>query len=160
MDPQVPALLKRLVIMGGHYAHRLGDVPLAEWNIRLDPHAAAIVFRSPVDIQAVGLEVTQQVAMDAAAVRARLDAPLLRPVRDFADIYFEHADRIVFHDPLAALTIFDDQVCTFERGQVTVELSSERRQDFTHWQPGEGRHRVAATVDSGRFFQQFFAVFA
>jgi inosine-uridine nucleoside N-ribohydrolase len=160
MDPELPALLKRVVMMGGRYVNRVGGIPTLEWNIMLDPHSASRVFSSPVDIRAIGLEVTHQVVMEPTAVRQQFDAPLLRPVRDFAEVWFEQVNRIVFHDPLAALTIFDAQVCSFERGQVDVELTSPALLGFTHWRVGEGRHQVAASVDPKRFFEQFFSVFA
>jgi inosine-uridine nucleoside N-ribohydrolase len=161
VDPEIPELLKELVIMGGRFANRLADIPDVEWNILNDPHAAALVFNSPVEIRAVGLEATHQVTMDPAAVRAQFEAPLLQPVRDFAEVWFERVGRLIFHDPLAALTIFDDDICEFERGHVDVELAATPRlQGFTHWTPGEGRHQVAVSVKGDRFFDRFFAVFA
>jgi inosine-uridine nucleoside N-ribohydrolase len=161
LDPEVPALLQRLVLMGGYYANRLAGIGPCEHNFRCDPHAAARVFMSPVPITAVGLEVTSQLRMDACQVRARFAADLLRPVLDFAEIWFRERQEIVFHDPLAATVIFDEPICTFERGQVELELASERLRGFSHWTPGgpDARHAVAVTVDSARFFERFFGVF-
>ncbi|NPV68415.1 MAG: nucleoside hydrolase [Anaerolineae bacterium] len=159
-DPEIPTLLKGMVMMGGRFVNPIPDLPLTEWNIMLDPHAAAIVFKSPVPIRAVGLDVTLQVAMDPVAVRRQFNTPLLRPVLDFAEIWFEERDRIIFHDPLAGLTIFEPDLCRFESGRIDVELVSERLLGLTYWQPGgEGRHQIATTVDSARFFERFFSVF-
>jgi purine nucleosidase len=161
IDPEIPALLKNLVMMGGHFANRFGGWGPLEWNIILDPHAAQRVFQSPVAIRAVGTEITSQVTMPAQEVRERFQVGLLRPVRDFAEVWFEERDLITFHDPLAAVSIFDEDVCAFERGTASVELTSERLQGFTHWQrDGNGRHEVAVSVDPARFFAHFFAVFA
>ena len=44
MEPALPTLLRRLVIMGGAYDYRGNTNPVAEWNIRVDPEAAAEVF--------------------------------------------------------------------------------------------------------------------
>jgi purine nucleosidase len=43
-EPALPTLLRRLVIMGGAYDYRGNTNPVAEWNIAVDPEAAAEVF--------------------------------------------------------------------------------------------------------------------
>lgn len=162
MDPEIPSLLKGMVTMGGKYANILPDIPLREWNAVQDPYATAIVYRHRMNVhRLVGLDVTCQVIMDAKAVAKRFQSPLLKPVLDFAKVWFHHVDRIVFHDPLAAVTIFDDAICQFTPGKVSVELTSKRLLGLTHWEPDavEGQHEVALSVDPERFFDHFFSVF-
>jgi purine nucleosidase len=159
VDPQIPSLLKSLVMMIGIFTNRLPNEGPLEWNAICDPHAAAMVFRTPVTPhRSIGLDVTCQVVMDVEGVRARFQTGLLRPVLDFAEVWFQQRNHIVFHDPLAATTLFDDQICGFERGTVTVELAASPVQGLTYWQAGAGPHEVALTVDSGRFFDHFFGV--
>ena len=43
-EPALPRLLRRLVIMGGAFGYRGNTTPVAEWNISVDPEAAAEVF--------------------------------------------------------------------------------------------------------------------
>lgn len=43
-EPSLPTLLRRLVIMGGAFDYRGNTTPVAEWNISVDPEAAAEVF--------------------------------------------------------------------------------------------------------------------
>jgi purine nucleosidase len=43
-EPSLPRLLKRLVIMGGAFDYRGNTTPVAEWNVSVDPEAAAEVF--------------------------------------------------------------------------------------------------------------------
>src|SRR5215207_10087346 len=43
-EPALPKLLRRLVIMGGSFDYRGNTTPVAEWNISVDPEAAAEVF--------------------------------------------------------------------------------------------------------------------
>jgi len=72
-EPALPTLLRLLVIMGGAYDYRGNTNPVAEWNISVDPEAAAEVFASwasAADIQrrqslpiVCGLDLTQKVAM-------------------------------------------------------------------------------------------------
>ena len=159
IDPEIPALLKGLVMMVGVFTNRL-DRPL-EWNAICDPHAAAMVYRAPVQVhRSIGLDVTTQVQMDAAEVRRRFSHGLLRPVLDFAEVWFREHPTVTFHDPLAAVTLFDDGVCAFARGTVDVELSTPELTGQTRWQAGSGPHEIALTVDSARFFDQYFSVFA
>jgi purine nucleosidase len=72
MEPALPTLLRRLVIMGGAYDHIGNTTPAAEWNIAFDPEAAAEVFAawSPSEDVApqslpvlCGLDVTRQIAL-------------------------------------------------------------------------------------------------
>ncbi len=161
LDPEIPRLLKGLVMMGGVFTNRLAWAGPLEWNAIGDPHATAIVYRHAVAVhRSIGLDVTCQVVLPAAEVRRRFTAPLLRPVLDFAEVWFRHADRITFHDPLAAATIFNDDICGFERGQVEVELTSPRLYGMTHWQgKADGPHEVALQVKPEAFFTEFFSVF-
>jgi inosine-uridine nucleoside N-ribohydrolase len=134
-----------------------------EWNAALDPHAADIVYRAPVPLhRSIGLDVTARVQMDAQQVRERFQAPLLRPVLDFAEVWFSgNATHTTFHDPLAATTIFNDDICVFERGTVDIETDSKRLRGFTHFIPdhASGKHEIAVEVDADRFFKYYFEVF-
>lgn len=167
VDAEIPSLLKGLVMMCGVFTNRQAGVGPLEWNAMLDPVATAIVYRSLVKIhRSIGLDVTTQVTMPAAEVRNRFQTPLLRPVLDFAEVWFQHANQITFHDPLAAATIFDDELCTFERGRVDVELKSERLLGMTHWSGANinlptaaGPHEIALGVKPQRFIDHYFSMF-
>ena len=160
-DPDVARLLKGFVMMGGVFTNRLAGAGPLEWNAMGDPHATSIVYKAPVQVhRSIGLDVTCQVTMPADEVNKRFSHPLLMPVRDFAQVWFHHAGGITFHDPLAAVTVFDPEVCKFERGQVEVELLSQHLSGFTHWRSDDtGPHEVALQVNPGKFFNAFFSVF-
>lgn len=158
IDPEIPKLLKGLVMMAGSFWSGVNNG--LEWNVILDPHAAEIVYRADCQIhRSVGLDVTTQVTMPAPGVRARFQIGLLRPVLDFAEVWFKERDVITFHDPLAATTIFDDTICQFSRGQVTIELDDKDALGKTHWQQGQGKHEVATGVSDSRFFDHYFGFF-
>jgi inosine-uridine nucleoside N-ribohydrolase len=162
VDPEIPSLLKQLVMMCGVFTDHLPRrADKREWNALLDPHATAIVYRTVAPVhRSLGLDVTTQVVMPAAEVRERFQTPLLEPVLDFAEIWFAERPSLTFHDPLAAVSIFDDQVCRFERGRVTVEVDDPALQGRTDWQPDAGGpHQVALAVDADRFFADYFGVF-
>lgn len=159
LDPEIPGLLKGLVSMAGCFdGHELVG---QEWNVLLDPHAAAMVYRARAPgHRSVGLDVTLQVSMDAAEVRERFRSGLLRPVLDFAEVWFRERDRVTFHDPLAAAVVFDDGICGFDRGVVTVDLDGSDLGDVHMSRDGGATHEVAATVDTARFFSHYFDVVA
>lgn len=161
IDPEIPRLLKRLVMMCGVFTNRLAGVGPLEWNAIGDPHATAVVYQSQAPVhRSIGLDVTCQVQMPAENVRQRFKNGLLRPVLDFAEVWFRGVDTITFHDPLAATTVFDGQICSFARGGVEVELLSQRTMGMTHWGPDEkGPHEAALAVDSERFFKHYFSYF-
>ncbi len=158
VDPEIPALLKSLVMMCGVF---LEDAPMAEWNARVDPHAAAIVYRASVPIhRSIGLDVTTQVSMPQKIVRNYFQRGTLRMVLHFAEVYFAHRERIVFHDPLAAATLFDDSICTFDRGTVKVKIDTTPLSGQTEWQEDRfGPHEVAISVQPKVFFEHYFSVF-
>ena len=162
IDPEIPSLLKGLVMMCGVFTSCLPGVGPLEWNAIGDPHATAIVYETTVHVhRSVGLDVTCQVTMDAKQIREEFRFGLLQPLVDFAEVWFDQAKRITFHDPLAAATIFDDQVCVFEKGNVRIELMSDKLKGFTYWKPSDSNamHEIALKVDKARFFEQYFSVF-
>ncbi len=162
IDPEIPRLLKDVVSMAGVYTNRYAGLPPVEWNVTLDPHAAAIVFRAPVaSHRIVGLDVTHLVTMEADEVRKRFAHPLLGIVLDFAEVWFADRPIITFHDPLAGASIFDESLVTFERGGVIdVETKSDWVKGMCFWLPDpNGRHEVGMHADAGRFFKHYFSVF-
>ena len=67
--PEVSGKVRELVVMGGA-CFELGNVtPAAEFNMHVDPHAAAIVFDSGIPITMIPLDVTHQLVSTPAAPR-------------------------------------------------------------------------------------------
>lgn len=153
-DPEIPSLLAGLMLMGGSYWSGVRD--FSEWNAILDPHATAMVYRTAVNPhRSVGLDVTTQVRLSPDEVRQRFSQGLLRPVMDFAEVWFTERGNMTLHDPLAAACLFDSEICDFSSGQVSVNLDDAPGQ--TSWQAGaDGPHEVATSVDVERFFAHYF----
>lgn len=159
VDPEIPALLKRLVIMCGVFAYKYqGDSCLSEWNARCDPHATAMVYNAPVkNIVSVGLDVTGQVVMEKDEIINRFNTDLLKVVLDFSGILDNTRKSIVYHDPLAAAVIFNREICDFKRGNVEVEIGNNRLEGLTYWKEDEnGKNDVAFGVNKEMFLDHFF----
>ncbi len=163
IDPEIPGLLKGLVMMCGRFHDPVpqGYSPV-EWNALVDAHATSIVYRCRVPVhRSVGTDVTSKVAMDADTFRRTFrDIPLFAPVLAWAEIWFREWGSTVFHDPLAAATIFDAGLCAFTRGTVSIDLGEGPAQGSTMWCPGppESPHEVAAGVDAEAFFRNYLSV--
>ncbi len=162
LDPEIPKLLKSVVMMIGTFSHPFDRVRRpVEWNAYLDPHAAAIVFNTPeLRSTSIGLDVTTQCTMEAGECRRKLKGGALEVVRDAAEVWFKRAPILTFHDPLAATAIFEPDVMTYRHGRVSVELQSDTLAGMTVWD-GEDKaqlHTIAVEVDSDAFFQDFFTI--
>jgi purine nucleosidase len=68
--PEIAGSIGELVVMGGA-CFELGNVsPAAEFNIHVDPHAAALVFESGIPITMIPLDVTHQLLSTPARLAA------------------------------------------------------------------------------------------
>jgi len=162
-DPEIPALLKGLVMMCGRFFDPVpkGYSPV-EWNAVVDAHASAIVYRAGVDLhRSVGLDVTSQVSMSREEFRSTFrSTPLFEPILAWAEIWFKDWPVTTYHDPLAAATIFEPDLCTYRSGKVSVCLDPGENFGGTLFEAEghETAHSVAASVDAGRFFDHYKSV--
>ena len=156
--PDAPSLLKQAVLMCGEFFRKLPAWGEAEWNSLCDPYAAAIVYGARgLKLRSVGLDVTCLVQMERDEVIRRFSTPILAVVRDFAKAWFDRYDRVTFHDPLAAVSIFAPEVMDYAAGEVAVELQSARAMGRTYFAPSEGgRHEVGQSVRADAFFAEYF----
>ncbi|MCM6772319.1 nucleoside hydrolase [Nocardia sp. CDC159] len=118
IEPELPRLLGRLVVMGGAFNHPGNTTPTNEWNVHVDPEAWKEVFdafaaappqRRPL---VCGLDVTETVEMhpvhltrlaeradslpvqevsevDTPGTRSKASNPIVRFVTDAVRFYFE-----------------------------------------------------------------------
>lgn len=162
-DPEIPSLLKGLVMMCGQFSSSgPHDSMEAEWNAGGDPQATAIAYQSRVRVhRSIGLDVTRRVSMAAGEFQKTFrGSRAFRPVLDFSEVFFREGHLATFHDPLAAATIFDDTLCRFERGTVEVDLAAGVTCGRTLWTPGDGYspHEVAVDTEPFRFFEHLRSV--
>src|SRR5215211_3159053 len=158
--PGIAELLAGLVMMGGNFDEAGPEAGRIEWNIAGDLLASEITYKTPVRLhRSLGLNVTQKVMMSADDIHEKFKAPLLRPVLDMAEFWFAgFYPFITYHHPLAAATIFEPDLCSYQQG--TVTLDNTDKPGKTIWQPGgpDAPHQVAMTVAVDRYFEHFFNV--
>jgi inosine-uridine nucleoside N-ribohydrolase len=79
-EPELPLLLKGLVIMGGSFYYQGNTTPTAEWNVSVDPHAAQEVFAAyrgvPEELLPIvcSLEMTERIEMRPEHLRRLSEA--------------------------------------------------------------------------------------
>ena len=158
--PDIPPLLKSLRLMSGSFFSPK-DSPIAEWNVYCDPKAAQVVYGTSVSSHtSIGLDVTLKLDMNPEEVSKRFSHDLLKPIIDMSDIWFSEREKIFFHDPLAALTIFEDNVCTYSNGLVSIKRSMDRLDGITGLtENNNGPHSIATTVNKEIFFESYFRIF-
>ncbi|MFC4604596.1 nucleoside hydrolase [Rhodococcus kronopolitis] len=118
MEPELPHLLRRLVVMGGAFNHPGNTTPESEWNISVDPEAAHEVFAAfsaaPADRLPIvcPLDITETIEMrpehlhllalaagstpaepvtedDPAGTRSVTSNPVIRALTDAVRFYLE-----------------------------------------------------------------------
>jgi purine nucleosidase len=161
LDPEIPGLLKQLVIMGGLYLIRPEGHGIKEWNTMGDPHATAVMFAANAPgMRCFGLDVTTKCRLPADECRRRFAQGRLRIVGDMAEVWFQQRRLVTFHDPLAAACVFEPELCTYQSGLVEVELQSGRLIGYTDFRTDTPTkpHQVAAAVNPDAFFTHYFQV--
>lgn len=157
--PEAPELLKGLVMMAGAFRRQGGKGKLNEWNVRCDVAAATKVYASRVAVhRSVGLNVTTRVQLAADEVRGRCRHDRWKPALDMAEVWFRERPIIMFHDPLAAASLFDVDILEWNRGAVSVGTIGDDRGSTTLALDDDGPHEAASFVDPDRFFDDFFSV--
>jgi len=127
--PGAVARIERIVLMGGAI-HEGNQTPSAEFNIWIDPEAAARVFESGLDITMVGLDVTNKAVLTCAdADSIRDTGPVGAAAAAMLDFYlgfyndaYDHGGAPI-HDAVALAYVFRPDLLTVEDRRVEVDTS-------------------------------------
>jgi len=157
--PETARLLKQLVLMCGVFHYELSGLQhmASEWNASVDPVALSIVYNSMVPVhRSVGLDVTCQLVIKKEIAKKCFEVESLSAILPLFDRFTYH-DCITFHDPLAAVSVFEQDVCSFLKGRVTINSISEDIPGKTFWEAQKPYlHEVASEVDTSLFYRHFF----
>lgn len=165
-DPSAAERIERIYMMGGavEVPGNLSDSDVdnltAEWNIYLDPRAAAIVLASGVPITLVPLDATNQVPMTTAFYE-RIASRHTTPE---ATLVYELLDRLAaqgkldgpfyFWDPLAAVIASGVDVGTTETRTLVIETEEGPESGRTRAHPAGRAVQVATGVDRAAFEEE------
>ncbi|MDF7679888.1 ribonucleoside hydrolase RihC [Enterobacteriaceae bacterium ESL0689] len=125
--PQCHDYIRRLVIMGGS-AGRGNFTPNAEFNIAIDPEAAARVFQSGLEIVMCGLDVTNQATLTADYLR---QLPTVNKTGQMLHAIFSHyrsgsmRHGLRMHDMCAIAWLVRPQLFTLQPCFVAVETEGK-----------------------------------
>ncbi|MDQ1130994.1 nucleoside hydrolase [Microbacterium sp. SORGH_AS_0888] len=163
LDPELPALLRRVVIMGGSavsFAGGAGNVtPTAEFNFWVDPEAAAAVLRAPVEKLLVPLNATRQVGYTADFHRAATsgDGGSARMLRERMAGFFDEGtdDRSVANfshygltDSTAVIAALRPELFDIRRMTVQIDLSHGPAYGTSYlYRPGDLDEAKVANAD-------------
>ncbi|MEJ5998403.1 uridine-preferring nucleoside hydrolase UriH [Corynebacterium sp. H130] len=163
-EPRIVERVKEVVLMGGGY-HVGNWSPVAEFNIKIDPEAAHIVFNEAWPVTMVGLDLTHQ-ALATPEVEAKIKA-IGSDVADFVVALFgafrkNYQDAQGFenppvHDPCAVAYVIDPTVFTTVRVPIDVELTGALTTgmtvaDFRAPAPEDCNTQAAVELDFDKFW--------
>jgi inosine-uridine nucleoside N-ribohydrolase len=129
--PEAAERIERIVLMGG--AIGLGNVtPAAEFNVWVDPEAAARVLHSGLDVTIVGLDVTHKALLGADRVeRLRASGRTGTMVAALHAFYSAFHLRVYgdpatpVHDAMAVAHVIRPGLVTTEHRNVEIDCASE-----------------------------------
>jgi purine nucleosidase len=160
-EPRLAEAVREVVLMGGSFT-RGNQTPAAEFNVYVDPEAAAVVFEAGWRLTMVGLDLTHQARVTPEVMDriAAIGTPLAGIVTQLLRFYgrnYVPPDGPPLHDPCAVAHVVDPGLVTCRDAFVAVETHG-------HWTRGmtvvdfAGRlgrppnTAVATTLDVPRFW--------
>jgi purine nucleosidase len=163
-EPRLAERVKEVVLMGGGY-HTGNWSAVAEFNIKIDPEAAHIVFNERWPVMMVGLDLTHQ-ALATPAVVDQIAAVGTKPAQFVLDLleFFgtmykksQGFDSPPVHDPCAVAYVIDPTVMTTRRVPVDIELTGALTlgmtvADFRSPPPDDCTTSVAVELDHQKFW--------
>jgi inosine-uridine nucleoside N-ribohydrolase len=167
-DPSLVDEVGMLCLMGGAFEVpgniAVADVGIdnaaAEWNIYIDPHAAAMVLASGVPMTIVPLDATSQAPVTEGFVD-RLGQARATPAAEFVyqlltrQIDFVRSGGYFFWDPLTAAIAMDEALGGFEEQRVVV-VEGEGPESGATWFDANGSPAWITTQVDGERFETLF----
>lgn len=163
--PDLASKVEQIVLMGGGHFEGGNVTPMAEFNIYVDPVAAATVFASGIDIVMMPLDVTHKARTSPSRIAAFRDQGTAATrsaagMLSFAERF--DIDRYGFeggplHDPCVIAYLLEPDIFTGRLCNVEIETESKLTRGTTvvDWWEATKRPKnawVANDLDSDRFY--------
>ena len=151
------ASVARVVVMGGAVDVPGNVTPRAEFNMHVDPEAAARVFEAGLSLDLVPLDATRQARLTRAQLAAALQrapGPVADRIAAFTARTLVAADPVgmALHDPLAVGVAIDPTLVEWESVRLAIGPGGETRRVA-----GAPNCRFARIVDAERFRTLFLS---
>ncbi len=161
LEPELPKLLREVIIMGGTIDEPGNVSPVAEANIWNDPHSADAVFTAPWKLTMVGLDVTHKVVTELTLFKKIAEHQkhvatdtLYHAVAFYCTFYSGLHKHLALnpgcfaHDLLAFIYLVSPELFTLESGSIRVATDGiaqgqtmlNRRAYIDYPQAGWGKH--------------------
>lgn len=153
--PHVKGRIQEVVLMGGTLT-----MPMAEYNIRMDPEAADIVFRSQLALKVVPFDITRICEMERDVIdRMTSDKRPLQALSGALIIHWQQANHNVapiLHDPLAIGCLLSPHLYQFKPYSVSIELADKESRGYTTGQCDPiGSVQICCGVNYGGFHELY-----
>jgi pyrimidine-specific ribonucleoside hydrolase len=168
--PEIKENIEMVYIMGGAvdvpgnvgFSHACIDNTVAEWNIYLDPLAAAIVLQSGVPVTLVPLDASNHVPITTIFIGRLKDDRNTPEARFVFEVLsktqyhdFVQSGTYYFWDPLTAAILTDNSLAAFKTRNITVIEEESNQSGRTQASESGVPVRVAVDVEAERFEQLF-----
>ena len=165
-DPNLPRLIKELVIMGGAIRVPGNKNRVSEFNIFVDPEAADIVFRAPVKKTLIPLDLCNEIYLESKDFRKLQKKSFYPQIISMMKEYikgiatFEKEKKAFMYDPLAAYYLLNPKAYTTKKMDIKVEIQGKLTRgmtvaEFRKWGKPKYNIQVAIKVDRTVFVEDF-----
>ncbi|OGD81326.1 hypothetical protein A2572_02285 [Candidatus Collierbacteria bacterium RIFOXYD1_FULL_40_9] len=168
-DPTLPSKIKQIVIMGGAIQSPGNKSWVAEFNIFLDPEAAANVFNTPTPKVLVPLEICYKTPLFVTDLKQMTDDSKLKPILTSLVMpyikllsQFEGVDGAIIYDALAAYYLVNPASFTTKELEIKIETKGEFTRgmsvaDLRTWGEKNPNTTVATALNRDLFIQDLLS---
>ncbi|MCW9698419.1 uridine-preferring nucleoside hydrolase UriH [Avibacterium sp. 20-129] len=163
LEPKIINRVKEVVLMGGGY-HTGNWSAVAEFNIKIDPEAAHIVFSAGWKVTMVGLDLTHQalatpdVIQRIAEIGTKPAQFVVELLEFFGKMYKKSQgfDAPPVHDPCAVAYVIDPSLIKTQQVPIHIELTGTHTLGMTvadfRYPPKPCNTQVATTLNREKFW--------
>lgn len=164
LEPRIVDRVKEVVLMGGG-AHVGNWSAVAEFNIKIDPEAAYVVFNEKWPVTMIGLDVTHkalatpQIVDEIAALNTKPAKFVCELIEFFGSTYKKEQgfDAPPVHDPCAVAYVIDRSIFKTANVPIDIELNGSKTLgmtvcDFRQTHYDNCHTHVALDIDHRRFW--------